>query len=303
MKPIAVPSAISSLPPRIELGVDRAALDPRGGFAHAGEFFEAVKRAGLPGRPGIDPRLRFEAATPTTVGNEASGTDGGFAVPTQFTSEVMVLARTAEEAMLLDYCDVTKLSMGNSCEMPRDISTPWGLSGVRLAWSAEAGMLSQITPQVGGGVMRMHKCVAFVPLSEDLVEDNAALDSYLTPRFAAAIRWACNEAILNGSGAGQPLGMFSSGAAIVQSKDSGQATGTLSITNITNMLRRLPQGSFGRAQWWMNSDAFASLLALPAAMLPMGPPPAVATATRGRPGTCRSPAAPRNCSTASWIWP
>jgi HK97 family phage major capsid protein len=80
--------------------------------------------------------------------------------------------------------------------------------------------------------------------------------------IARSIRWKTNEAILFGSGEGQPQGMFNSGAVVVQAKESGQATQTLLAMNIANMVARLPPGSYGDAQWFITPDLLPSLWTL-----------------------------------------
>ena len=101
--------------------------------------------------------------------------------------------------------------------------------------------------------------MALVPVTDELLDDTNALTAYLPKKTAMSIRWKTDEAILFGTGDGQPLGLFNSKAAIVQAKDSGQATKTFTPTNVANMMSRLLAGSYRRAVWLINPDVIPVL--------------------------------------------
>jgi len=101
-----------------------------------------------------------------------------------------------------------------------------------------------------------------VPISDELLADATALGAYFEPAAARSIRWKTDEALCFGSGAGVPLGAFVGPAAIVVAKDSGQATLTLSTTNLANMIARLPAGSYGNSVWMLNNDVLPALFTL-----------------------------------------
>ena len=150
---------------------------------------------------------------------------------------------------------------------PKDETTPWGTDGVRAYWQAEASVATQTKPKFGLQSMRLHKLMALVPISDELLDDSSALGSYLPNLMARSIRWKTNEALLYGDGAGKPLGaFFSAGIAgspgVVQAKDAAQATLTISALNIMNMVARLPPGSFPKSVWLVTPDALPSLFTL-----------------------------------------
>lgn len=240
---------------RIEVSDNRAA-SPTRGFQSFGAFAQAVRAASTPGSRNIDERLLIGAAAPTTFGNEAGGQDGGFLVPPEFSAEIFTLS--LEEDALLPMTDGTPIG-GNSMVFPKDETTPWGTDGVRAYWQAEATTATATKPKLGISTMRLHKLMALVPITDELLDDATALAAYLPGLTARSIRWKTDEAILFGSGNGQPQGVFNSRAVIVQAKDSGQATGTLTSKNIINMVTRLPAGSYPRSVWLMNPDVLPAL--------------------------------------------
>lgn len=237
---------------------DNRAADPQRGFKSFGEYLVAVK-AGSVRNGSMDQRLTIGAAAPGTYGGEAVGADGGFLVPPAFSSQIFTLALTDDA--LLPLTDQTPVE-GNGMVFPKDETTPWGTNGVRAYWQAEATAANATKPVLGTQAMRLHKLMALVPLTNELMSDSVAGGAFVMPLMARSIRWKTNEAIMFGNGDGQPQGMFNSGAVVVQPKEAGQATGTLNINNIANMIARLPPGAYGEAQWYITPDALPSLFTM-----------------------------------------
>ncbi len=232
--------------------------DPRRGFHSFGEFAQAVRMAGRR-TAGVDERLVIGAAAPTTYGGEGSGDDGGFAVPPQFARDIFMLS--LGEDSLVPLTDNTEVS-SNSMVFPKDETTPWGTDGIRAYWQAEATAATATKPKLGTSVLRMHKLMALVPLTDELLEDTNALNGYLPKKVGDSIRWKTNDAIVNGTGAGQPLGFANAGASVTVSKDSSQSTNTLSITNLANMMAQLPGGSYRTAVWMIHNTVLGALFSL-----------------------------------------
>ena len=238
---------------------NRAEADPKRGFSSFGEFAAAVRTGGQ--RNGVvDQRLTIGAASPGgTYGNEASGADGGYLIPPEFSTDIFTLS-LADDALLpmTDNVDVR----GNGMTFPKDETTPWGTDGVRAFWQSEASVANATKPKFGVSALRLHKLMALVPVTDELLEDSGAINSYLPNLLARSIRWKTNEAILTGDGAGKPLGAFNGTASVVVAKESGQGASTIQLANITKMIARLPPGSFPKAQWLITPDALPALFGL-----------------------------------------
>lgn len=235
--------------------------DPKRGFASIGDFMKSVHGASIAQRSGgaVDKRLIIGAAAPTTFANEGTGADGGFLIPPEFGKEIFMLS-LGDNALLplTDEVNVT----GNSMGFPKDETTPWGTNGVRAYWQGEATSGTQTKPVLGTNALRLKKLMALVPVSDEMLEDSAALASFLPKKIGASIQWKSNEAILFGKGNGQPFGALSSGAAVTVAKESGQAAATLKAENLAKMIARLPEGSFPRAVWIINNDVLPALFTL-----------------------------------------
>ena len=236
---------------------ENASTDPSRGFRSFGEFAKAVAAVGI-GNP-IDKRILIGAAAPGMAVNESSGQDGGFAIPPQFSQEIWRLS--LGEGSLLPQTQNTEIT-GNSMIFPKDESTPWGGTGVQAYWQAEATQATASKVVLGTQAMVLHKLMALVPVTNELMSDGFAIGSYLQPLVSDRIQWKVNEAILYGDGAGKPMGALNSTAAVVQAKDTSQATNTISPANLSNMVTRLLVGEMGSAFWMATPDILPYLEAL-----------------------------------------
>lgn len=230
----------------------RAEDDPLRGFANFGEFAMAVKSASRPGNV-ADERL-FIGAAPTTYGNEGTGADGGFLVPPEFSQSIY--AHSLEEEAFLPMTDNTNVS-GNSMTFPRDETTPWGTTGIQAYWDGEADQMTQTKPNFGQDTLRLHRLTCLVPVTEELMADTGALAGYLPRKTSEKIRWKTNDALVNGTGAGQPTGIATANCLVEQAADSGQTADTITASNVLNMFSRCTNP--GRAVWLIHPDAFPQL--------------------------------------------
>ena len=239
--------------------------DPKHGFKSFGEFAQSVRAASLEGgRP--EKRLLIGAAVPTTTGNEGVGADGGFAIPPAYSTDIFKIS--LGEDSLLPLTENTEVQ-SNSMVFPKTEQTPWGTNGVRAYWQAEATAATATKPTLGTQTLRLHKLMALVPLTDELVADTSALSSLLPGLIGDSIRWKMNESILFGNGNGQPQGALNSGAVITVAKETGQATLTLVPLNLAKMVSRLPPNSFSSAVWVINPDVLPALFTLVLGSYPM----------------------------------
>lgn len=201
-------------------------------------------------------RLCGARAAATSFGSTASGEDGGFAVPIDAADAILMPATGA----LLPYCRQLPVSQGGSIGIPRDISTPYDDDGVVAGWELEAAELPQRKPNLGMNQFILKKLVAYVPVSEDLWADSAALAAYLPLALQNAVTRKVNDAIISGLGAARPLGILNSGSLITVAKDASQAAGSIVNANIEALLDRAltPMDSI----WVANPSAYGRIINL-----------------------------------------
>lgn len=243
--------------------------DPKRGFKSFGEYAAAVKASATSGAP-IDERLRIGASAPSNYANESNGADGGFAIPPEYSADIWNMSLS--EGSLIPMTDNTEVT-GNSMSFPKDETTPWGGSGIQAYWQAEAASIIASRPVLGLDTLRLHKLMTLVPVTDELLGDSTALGSYLSNQAPERIMWKANEAILFGTGAGQPQGCLNTPALVVVAKETGQATNTIAQPNISKMRSRLKTGELKNAVWIGNPDILPALEGLTVGNIPIFLPP------------------------------
>lgn len=227
----------------------------RWGFESLGSFAKSVRNAVIGG--GVDPRL-VQNASLSTFGAEETGADGGFAVPPDFRSEIQSLV-TGESSMLAQ-CDSMPTS-SNRVTFPTDESTAWQTSGgVLTYWGSEAGTMTQSKPALKEVGVTLHKLYAFVPVTDEMLEDVPMMSRYLAGKAGDKLNFAITDAIVNGTGSGQPLGLMNAACKVAVAKEGSQAADTIVSANILKMYAR--QLNPGRAVWLANADTLSQLLTL-----------------------------------------
>lgn len=236
----------------------RAAAPGRSGFASAGEFLNAVVLSSAQGAT-QDPRLMFNAA-PSTFGSEGVGADGGFAVPPDFRAAIM--QKVMGEDSLLSLTD-QQTSSSNSITFPADETTPWQSSGgIQAYWESEGGLKTQSKPLLGEKTVKLNKVIALVPLTDELLEDSAAMAGYVNKKAPEKINFKVNDAIINGTGVGMPLGILNSPGTVVVAKESGQAADTVVFNNIMKLWTAVTPAARRNARWLLNADVEPQLMTM-----------------------------------------
>lgn len=246
----------------------RATARGTNGFRHLGEFANAVRMGSMRGGE-LDVRLRNAAVS--TYGNEGTGADGGFAVPPDFRTEI--LTKVFAEASLLSLTDRLQ-SSSNTITLPTDETTPWQSSGgIQSYWTAEGAAKTQSKPALGETTLKLHTLATLVPVTEELLEDAPAMGAYLNRKAPEKMDFKLSDAIVRGTGVGQPLGFLSSPALVTVSKESAQTADTINATNVVKMLGRLPTASRATAIWLIHPDAEPQLPLMTIGQMPVYLPP------------------------------
>lgn len=242
-----------------------AAAEARNGFNDFGEFAAAVWRASAPGSGHrVDPRLAslFDedagVSAAATGMSQGVGQDGGWTVPPAFVATIWdgmredvdnLFARTDQYP--LD--GVESLTMNANAETSRATGSRYG--GVRGYWIEEAEQILASKPKVRRMKLEPHQLAALVYVTEKLLMNGgAALSNFVSRACTDELSWLMNDAILNGDGAGKPLGLLNAGCLITVAKETGQAADTFNQENVAKMWSRMHNRSRRNAVWLMNQD-------------------------------------------------
>ena len=227
-------------------------------FASFGEQLTAVVQACKPGGF-VDPRLNNRAATGL---QEAKPSDGGFLVQTDFASRILENVWTS--GLVTSRVSRYTLS-GNSNSMKMngldETSRADGsrAGGIKGYWAGEADEKTSSKPKFRQIEMKLNKLIGLCYATDELLEDAGALESVITNGFTKEFDFKITDAIINGTGAGQPLGILSSGCLVSISKETGQAADTVVYDNIVKMWARLMPSSYPNAVWLINQNVLPQL--------------------------------------------
>jgi HK97 family phage major capsid protein len=110
--------------------------------------------------------------------------------------------------------------------------------------------------------MDLEKLTGLFYATEELLRDSTALESWMMMAFDEEMRFVAEDAIMQGIGAGQPLGYLNSSSVITVTKETSQANGTIVAENILKMFSRMPARMIPNAVWLVNQDTFPQLTQL-----------------------------------------
>ena len=136
-------------------------------------------------------------------------------------------------------------------EESRANGSRWG--GVQTYWEAEADELTASKPKFRQIELSLKKLTGLCYATDELLQDAAALEAVIRQAFAEEFGFKMDDAILDGTGEGEPLGILKSESLVKVDKESGQKD-TLVVENIVKMWNRLWSRSRQNAVWYINQE-------------------------------------------------
>lgn len=154
-------------------------------------------------------------------------------------------------------------------------STRYG--GILGYWADEAEEKTKSKPKFRRIDLNLKKLIGLCYATDELMQDAAALESFIRQAFVGEFGFLLDDAIINGTGAGQPLGIMNAGCLVTVSKEAGQAADTLLPENIVKMYSRRFAGQTSNYAWFYNQNIepqlFTMSLAVGTGGLPIYMPP------------------------------
>jgi HK97 family phage major capsid protein len=236
--------------------VPATARDPKDtgtfGFESFGLFAQTVRLAAREeGKTAMEARDRLNNAT-STFGNEGNGADGGFLVPPDFRNQIWT--KVLGEDSLVSRTEQLVTS-GNGITIPADETAPWDTTtGIQAYWESEGGAKTPSKPAFEPKTARLNKLICFVPVTDELLEDAPALESWLRMKAPQKMTSKLNTSIIRGNGTGKPLGLLNSTSLITVSKENSQNADSVVGANISKMWSRLYAPLRRNAVWLINQD-------------------------------------------------
>jgi HK97 family phage major capsid protein len=245
----------------IEVGDDRATKKPYRGI---GEQLSVIARGQVLLESGrvhqADPRFQAALGTSETVPS-----DGGFLVEPEYSADL--LKRTYNTGEIASRCKPLKMNSARLTinavdEQSRQDGKRWG--GILSYWLAEAQTYAGTKPKFDQRQLVANKLIALIYATEELLEDTAMLESFVDDAVPQEFAFQRDNAIFQGSGAGQPLGFLNHPSTVVVPYASGEGTSGTgpSTTDILNMWSRMWAPLRKNAVWFINQSIEPSLYPL-----------------------------------------
>jgi len=229
---------------------EEAAKSPMA-FKSFGDQLTAVAKSG---DGYTDPRLMEMKQTGMSEGVPA---DGGFLVQEDFSAELLKL--TFAQGEILSRVKRFPISANSNSlranylnDGDRSDGERWG--GVFAYWKGEGMTKLPTHPTVGQLLLELKKLIGLCYATDELLQDAVALEAIINYAFQMEFTYRLEDAVINGTGTGQPLGILNAPALVTVAEEAGQPADTLVSENIVNMWSRMWAPSRKDAVWFINQD-------------------------------------------------
>lgn len=227
-----------------------------------GEFLQDVAYAARTGEKKVrlvrhQQRSKLAVMGAATGLNEGLPADGGFLVGTDFTGEMV--KRAYDNSQLVSR--VSKMGISGAAnsmvlngvdETSRALGSRFG--GVQGYWVAEAGSITASKPKFRKIEFILKKQAVLYYATDEVLQDAAALEADVRDSVTGELEFMLQDAIVNGNGAGKPLGILASPSLVTISKETGQAADTIEFENISKMWAAMWAPSRQNAVWLINQE-------------------------------------------------
>lgn len=193
--------------------------------------------------------------------------DGGFFVNTDQSTELVKTTFTL--ASLAPKCKKITISSNSNAVTFNAIAETSRVTGNRYGglngfWLEEGGLKEASHPKFRKIELKLKKLAALCYLTDELIQDAAALQSMVAQMFPEEFAWLLDSAVYSGAGGGQPVGVLGHASAVNVAIQPGQtlANGALVYENIVDMYSRMVASSMPRAEWYINQSCLPWLFTM-----------------------------------------
>lgn len=225
-------------------------------FASLGEQLQAIAGVAYSGQQ--DNRLKWESLAPISGGAVAGvASDGGYLIQKDFSTAL--LSRMNEIGQIKSRVtpipvssDADGLKLPAIDETSRATGSRWG--GVQVYWGAEADSATAKKPKFRIMELNLHDLIGLAYATDRLLRDASAIGAVFSQAFSEEMNFMIEDALVRGTGAGQPLGVLNAACTVSVSKETGQSAATIVYDNLVKMWARLWARSRPNSAWFINQD-------------------------------------------------
>ena len=229
-----------------------AGYQPWGEFKNFADFARAGFSSG--GTQRFDDRVnRHYAAVPGM--SEGLGSDGGYTVMPEFAQGIIDRMYSNSLWSMTDNYPVSGNNMTFLANAETSRANGSRHGGLRGYWLGEGASITSSKPTLREVSLKLVKLGVVVYLTQELIDDGgAALQTFVARKAAEEFNFMLGDSLVNGTGAGQPLGMLNSPSLLSVAKETGQLAATIQTENIVKMRSRFFAPNMGNAVWLHNQD-------------------------------------------------
>lgn len=223
-----------------------------------GEFlnFADFVRSGMAGPKSLKFQERIEKHYLAVQGmSEGIASDGGYLVMPEFAAGIIDRVYANDLWSRTDNYTVNGNNMTFNVNAETSRATGSRHGGLRGYWVGEGGTITSSKPTFREVSLKLVKLGVVVYLTNELIEDTGtALQQYVSRKASEEFNFMIGDALVNGTGAGQPLGILNAPGLVSVAKESGQAAATIVPENIVKMQARFFAPNDGNSVWLHNQD-------------------------------------------------
>jgi HK97 family phage major capsid protein len=206
---------------------------------------------------------KFKAAA--TGANEAVPSDGGFLVGTDMMTTL--IEKTYENAQLASRCSRAGISAGSNGITINGVSESSRANGSRFGgilgyWEGEADSITPTKPKFYQVNLKLSKVTAAYYATDEILADAPFMQSKVNELVSQELAFRVDDALVRGTGAGQPLGFLNAASLVTVAKETGQSADTLSWNNIKKMYAAIPAFNRRNAVWVTNDECLPELMGM-----------------------------------------
>jgi HK97 family phage major capsid protein len=206
---------------------------------------------------------KFKAAA--TGLSEAIPSDGGFLVGSDMMAGIM--EKTFAESQLAGRCSRSTVSAGSNAVTLNGVSEKSRADGSRFGgvlgyWEGEADTITATKPKFYQVNLKLSKVTAAYYASDEVLSDAPLLQGMVNRMVPKELAFKLDDAIIRGTGAGQPWGYLNGPALKSVSKETGQAADTIKWENIKKMYAAMPAYNRRNAVWVANDECLPELMGM-----------------------------------------
>ncbi len=235
------------------------------GFKSFYDFALQVYSADLRGGTGPSDQLKGWVTKSTAIAKaegspsmELGGTEG-YLVPTEYSTNLLKVA--VEKSDIFGKCQPMPMAT-NALQIPyiAGFDHSGGLihGGIEWKWIDEKKQKVATKPEFGKVELRLKKAIGMCYATDEILQDSPiTMAPLLTVAFTDALVWTLDGVALNGTGAGQPTGIYNAPATVTVAIEPEQAEDTIVYENIVKMYARMWRKKNGI--FYANDNTFPQL--------------------------------------------